>query len=71
MGMCKVKLEHNNQDKICNFFVFPRYGQALEGMADKIKINITTMNCNTIDTQETNRADKCNTNTANCQDSRC
>ena len=35
------------------------------------KIDIITIKCNTIDTQEADRAHKCNTNTANCQGSRC
>ena len=38
-------------------------------MPDIEKLDI--INCNTIDTQETDRAIKCNTNTANCQGSRC
>ena len=54
--MCKVKLQHNNKQKLCKFFVVPGNGQALLGMPDIDTLNIITINFNTIDTQETDRA---------------
>ena len=71
LGICKVKIKHNNKDKICNFFVIPRNGQSLLGMLNLKKLYIITVNCNTIDTQKTDRADKYNTNTDNCLEWRC
>ena len=34
LGICKVKIEHNNKQKICNFFVVLGNRQALLGMLD-------------------------------------
>ena len=45
-------------------------GQALLGMPELKTLDMITISCNIIDTQEANRADKCSTNTANCQGSR-
>ena len=70
LGICKVKLEHNNQQKMCKFFVVPGIRQALLGMPDIKMLNIININCNTIDTHENDRADNCRTNTAICQGSR-
>ena len=53
------------------FFIVPGNGQALLGMPDIEKLDIITINHNTVDTQEADRADKCNTKTANCHSSRC
>ena len=41
------------------------------GIADIEKLDIITINCNTIDTQAADRTNKCNINKANCQCSRC
>ena len=71
LGIHKVKIEHNNKLKICNIFVVPGNRQALLGMPDIEILNILTMNCNTMGTQETNRAAICCTNTANSQGSCC
>ena len=71
LGICKVKIEHNNKHKICHFFVVPGSEQVLLGMSGIDILDILTMNCNTIDTHKANRAIKCITNTANCQGSRC
>ena len=68
--MCKVKIEHKNKQKMCNFYVVPWNRQALVGMPDIDTLNITNINCNTIDTQETDRANNCCTNTVICQGSR-
>ena len=69
MGICKVKIEHNDKHKICNFFVVSGNRKALLGMPDIKTLDILTINCNTIDTQESDWADKCNINIANCQGS--
>ena len=71
LGICKVKIEHNNKHKICYFFVVPGNGQALLSMLDIKTLDILTINCNTIETQEADRANKYSSNIANCQDSRC
>ena len=69
LGICKVKIEHNNKDKIYNFFVFPRNGQTLLGMPD---INKTKhYNYKLQETEEADRANKYSTITANCHGSRC
>ena len=65
--MCKVKLQQNNKQNICKFFVVPGKGQTLLDMPDINSLNI--INFNTIDTQKTDRANKCNTNVAICQNS--
>ena len=39
-------------------------------MPDTDTLNIITININTTDTQDSDKSDKCNTSTANCQDSR-
>ena len=58
LEICKVKIEHNNKCKICNFFVVPGNGQAFLGVPDIETLDILTINCNRIDTQEVDRADK-------------
>ena len=40
-------------------------------MPDIEALDILTINCNTIDTQEADRDDKCSTNTSNCKGSTC
>ena len=57
--------------KIHNLFVVLGNGQALLGISDIKLLDILTINCNTIYTQDAGRADKCSTNTMNCQDSVC
>ena len=52
-----------------NFFVVPGNRQALLGVPDIETLNILTMNCNTVDMQDTDRADKCSTNIAKFQGS--
>ena len=64
LGVCEVKIEHNNKQRMCKFFVIPGNGQTLLGMPDINTLSIIHINCNTIDTQETDRANKCSTNTA-------
>ena len=49
---------------MCKFFVFPGNRQALLGMTDIDMLNIIHVNCNTIDKQETGKANNCSTNTA-------
>ena len=71
LGICKLKMEHNNKHKICNFFVVPGNGQALLGMPDIKTLDILTITCNTIDTQEVDKGKKCSANTANCHSSLC
>ena len=66
LGMCKVKLEHNNIQKMCKFFVVPGRGQALLGMPGIDTLNIIRINCNTIGTHRNDTADNCSTNTAIC-----
>ena len=70
MGICKVKIEHNNKQKICKFFVLTGNGKALLGMPHIDILNIIQINCNTIDIQETDTANNCSTNTAICHGSR-
>ena len=55
---------------MCIFFVFPQNRKALLGVTDINIHNIIQINCNTIDTQKTDRANNCSTNTAIHQDSR-
>ena len=62
--MCKVKLEHNNIQKMCKFFVVPGNRQALLGMPDIDRLNIMKINCNTIGTHRNDSADNYSTNTS-------
>ena len=55
---------------MCEFFVVPGNRQALLGMPDIDTVNFININCNTIDTQETDRTCNCSTNTAIHQGSR-
>ena len=71
LSMCTVKIEHNNKQKLCNFFVVKGNRQALLGLPYIEILNILTINCNTIDTKEMDKATKCNTNTANSQGAQC
>ena len=46
VGTCKVKIEHNNKQKICTFFEVPGKRQAISGMPDieiLNKLTLTTM----------------------------
>ena len=70
LGICKVKIDHSNQQKMSKFFVVPGNGQALLGITDTDMLIIIHINCNTIHAQEADRANKCSTNTAICQGSR-
>ena len=65
-----MRIEHNNEQEMCRFFVVPGNGQALLGMPDIDMLNSTNINCKTTDAQETDRANNCSTNTATCQGSR-
>ena len=49
---------------MCEFFEVSGNGPAFLGMPDIDILNIIHINCNTVDTQETDRANNCNTNTA-------
>ena len=51
----RVKLEHNDKYKICNFFLVPGNGQALLGMPDIELLNILTICCSTIGTEKEDR----------------
>ena len=68
MGTCKVKKQHNKKG---NFFVAPGNGQALLGMPDIEILDILTINCNTIGTEEAAKAAKCSVNRAYSKDSGC
>ena len=70
LGMCKVKLQYYNKQKNLQIFVVPGNGQALLVMPEIDILNNITINFNTIVTKETNKADKCSTNTVIHQDSR-
>ena len=67
LGICKVKIQHGNAQKMCKFFVDPGNGQALLGMPDINMLNIINLNFNTIDTHRTEIAGYCSTNTVICQ----
>ena len=71
IGICKVKIEHNNKQKICNFFAVLGNGQVLLGMPDIEILNILSINCNTVGTHETDTPARCSTNTAKSQVSGC
>ena len=64
-------MEQSNKHKICKYFEVPGNRQTFLGMPHIKTVDILAKNCNTTDTQETDRADKCSTNTAKCQGSRC
>ena len=70
LGISKVKIEHNNEQKMCKFFVVSENEHVLLGMPDTNMLNIINIKCTTIDPHETDRANNCSTNTALCQDSR-
>ena len=53
--MCKVKMENNSEQKICTFFVVPGNKQMLQGMSDIEILNIVTINCSALGTNETDR----------------
>ena len=65
----KVKLEHNNVQKMDKFFVVQENGQALLGMSD-IDMLIININCNTIDTHGNDSANNHSTDTAIHQSSK-
>ena len=48
----RVKIEHNNKHKLCNFFVVSGNGQVLLGMPDIEIQNILAVICNTIGAEE-------------------
>ena len=57
--------------KICTLFVVPGNGQALLGMHNIEILDIQTIHCNTIGTQEAHKTTKYTTNTVNGQGSGC
>ena len=69
-GIGKLKLEHYNIQKMCKFFVVPGNRQAFLGLLDINRLKIIHINCSTIDTEESDRANTCSTNTAIYQGSR-
>ena len=71
LGICKVKIEHNIKQKLCDFFVALGNGQVLLGMPDIETLDILTINCRRVGTQEAERAIKCNTNIGSGQSSVC
>ena len=64
LGVCQFKLEHNNIQKLCKFFVVPGNGQALLSMPYTDTLNIIEINCNTIDTHGNDIAKSYSTSTA-------
>ena len=48
---------------MCNFFVVPGNGQALLAIPDIEILNILTISCNTIHTEEANKDANCHMNT--------
>ena len=48
LGICKIKIEHNNKQRMCNFFVVLGNRQPLLGMPDIEILDILTINCNTM-----------------------
>ena len=57
--MCRVKIEHNDKHKICNFFVVPGNGQALLGMPDIELLNILTISYHTVGTEKEDKDTNC------------
>ena len=51
LGICRVKVEHKNKWKMCNFIVDPGIGQALLGIPNGIS-NILSLSCNTVGTEK-------------------
>ena len=49
-GMCKVRLQHSDKQKICKFFMVPRNGQALLGMPVINMQNMIAIKFSTVDT---------------------
>ena len=49
--MCKLKLMHNEKQKICKFFVVQDYSQAVIGMPDIDKLSLISFYCETIGRQ--------------------
>ena len=47
VGIHKVKIEHNNKQKMCKFFVGPGNGQALPNMPYIETLKIIHINCYT------------------------
>ena len=64
LGKGRVIIEHNNKLKMCNFFIVPGNGQALLAMPNLEKLNILTISCNTIGTEEAYKDANCSTNTS-------
>ena len=62
LGICRVKLEHNDKLKMYNFFVFPGTEQALLGMPDNELLKTPTIKCNTIGTDKEDKDENCSTN---------
>ena len=62
LGICRVKIEHNNKHKMYNFFVVPGNGQALLGMPDTEILNVLTICCKTIHTMEADKGAHCRIN---------
>ena len=61
LGICRVQTEHNKH-KIRNCFVVSGNGQALLGMQHIEILNILTIICNTIGTEEADKDANCHTN---------
>ena len=69
MGRCEVKVE-NSRFKICDSCTV-RESTILLVMPHIEKLDILTINCNTIDTKEADRVENHITNTANYQEYTC
>ena len=50
LGIGKLKIEHNNKQKVFDFFVVLGSGQAQWDMPYTETLNILTINCNTMGT---------------------
>ena len=68
LGICRVKLEHDSEHKVCSFIVVPDNGQVLLGMPNIEILNILTINCNTLGTEEADKDVTCSTNTPDTHD---
>ena len=48
LGVCTLKLRHNDKSSKCRFLVVPREGPALHGMPDIELLNILWITCKVI-----------------------
>ena len=67
LGICTVKIEHNNKHEMCQFFVVLGNGKALLGIPDIDVLNIINININTTDMEDGKGTDNCCMNKATPQ----